>query len=370
MTDPTTARAQRRQAVQDGRESDAVDRRTPRSNPGGRGSEPPSQNRQRDRRREIADELDIEREGIGAVERIAGLDVFLRSRGEQRWGDQLRDEFAGEADFVQADDVDPQVDGQEIAADPVIADDRRPAVAQRAREQTAAEADFVTDDDLDVEVGSRGVSALEIADDRRDNVADRARQQTAAEADFVRGDDLDVEVGRRGIESLGVADDRRDDVADRARQDFADDDPFAEPDDFDIQVGQLGIEQAGLSDDGERRRAGRQFEAETPLSSVDPFDDITEVDDGFGLADPAQRRVAAREFESELDLFDSGDLDPDDDLRETDDGFGLGRDPAREVAAQELDDQFDDFSIGPDDIELTESDDGSFEAAFEREVRR
>ena len=102
MTDPTTARAQRRQAVADGRESDAVDRRTPRSNPGGRGSETTLRNRQRDRRREIADELDIEREGVGAVERIAGLDVFLRSTGEQRWGQQLRDEFAGEADFVPA----------------------------------------------------------------------------------------------------------------------------------------------------------------------------------------------------------------------------------------------------------------------------
>ena len=72
MTDPTTARAERRQAVADGRESDAVDRRTPRSNPGGRGSETTLRDRQRDRRREIADELDIEREGVGAVERIAG----------------------------------------------------------------------------------------------------------------------------------------------------------------------------------------------------------------------------------------------------------------------------------------------------------
>ena len=59
MSDRTTARARRQRAVREGREPDGVDRLSPRSNPGGRGSEPPGRTRQQDRRREIADELDI-----------------------------------------------------------------------------------------------------------------------------------------------------------------------------------------------------------------------------------------------------------------------------------------------------------------------
>ena len=106
------------------------------------------------------------------------------------------------------------------------------------------------------------------------------------------------------------------------------------------------------------------------MSSVDPFDDLTEDDDGFGLREPVQRRAAARGFEDSIGLFDTGDLDPESDIRDIDDGFGLGRDPAREVAAQQLDDQFDDFSIGPGDIELRETDSGEFEGVFEREVSR
>ena len=305
-----------------------MDRRTPRSNPGGRGSETTQRNRQRESRREIADELDIDQEGVGAIDRLEGVDVFLRSGGQQEFASEIRDSFASEADFVQEDDVDPRINPQVIAADPIVASDRRSDVARRARERTAADAEFITDDDLDAEVGRRGVTGIEVAEDRRP------------------------------------------DVADRARRGFADDDPFAEPDDFDVQVGQLGIEQAGLTEDGERRRAGRQFESETPLSSVDPFDDLTEDDDGFGLREPVQRRAAARGFEDSIGLFDTGDLDPESDIRDIDDGFGLGRDPAREVAAQQLDDQFDDFSIGPGDIELRETDSGEFEGVFEREVSR
>ena len=328
MSDRTTARARRQRAVREGREPDGVDRLSPRSDPHTRGSEPPGRTRQQDRRREIADELDIVDAGVGAVERLTGLDAFLRSEGQSEWGENLRDQFATEADFVEPQDVDPRINPFEIQAEPRVASDRRSAVADRARERTAADAEFIGSDDLAVDVGPGGVESLEVADDRRDRVADRA---TTA---------------------------------------FADDDPFAEPGDFFADVGALGIDDGGFTDDGERRRAGRMFESETPLSSVDPFDDITEADDGFGLADPAQRRVAAREFESELDLFGTGELDPESDIRDTDDGFGLGRDPAREVAAQQLDDQFDDFSIGPDDIELRETDSGEFEGVFEREVSR
>lgn len=56
--DRTTARAQRRQTVADGSAVGAVDRRTARSNPGGNGRQTGTRNTQRERRREIADELE------------------------------------------------------------------------------------------------------------------------------------------------------------------------------------------------------------------------------------------------------------------------------------------------------------------------
>jgi len=108
-------------------QTDNVDRLPERSNPGGRGSETTQRNRQRERRQEIADELDIDREGVGAIDRLEGVDVFLRSDGQQQFAADIRDSFAGAADFVQEDDVDPRVNPQEIAADPIVASDRRSA---------------------------------------------------------------------------------------------------------------------------------------------------------------------------------------------------------------------------------------------------
>ena len=328
MSYRTTARAQRRQAVLDGSAPDAVERGSSRSNPRGSDRETPTRSRQRDLRREIADELDIEADDVGAVDRIRGMDVFLRSGGVTQFGDVVRDDFASQADFVDPDDVDPRVDGRAIAAEPIVSDRGRSAVSRRARSATAADADFIEADDLRADVGRRGVSAIEVADDRRSAVADRARTSFAAE------------------------------------------DPFAQPDDFDVQVGATGITQSGFTPDGERRRAGRQFESETALGSVDPFGDLEQTDDGFTLTGGAQRRAAARGFESQFDFFGAGDLDPERDIREIDGGFGLGRDPSREVAAREIDSQISEFDIGPGDIELRETDSGEFEGFFEREVSR
>ena len=287
MSDPTTARAQRRQAVRDGTATDAVDRRSDRTNPRGRVSETTPRTRQQTARRDVADDIDIVRDGVGTIDRIGeGIDVFLRSAGVRGFDENIRRDFASEADFVERGDIDSRIDAQNISADPIV------------------------------------------ARDRRDRVADRARRQ------------------------------------------FADDDPFAEPDDFDVGVDRFGIEDAGLSQMGERRRAGRQFEAETPLRSVDPERDLTRMDDGFGLGRGAQRRLSAREFESEFDMFGTGDLDPETDIRSVNGGFGLAEGPTRQVAAADIDRQLDDFSVGVDDIELRETSDGQFEAMFEREVRR
>ena len=287
MSDPTTGRAQRARAVADGSATDAVDRRSDRTNPRGRVSETTPRTRQQTARRDVADDIDIVRDGVGTIDRIGeGIDVFLRSAGVRGFDENIRRDFASDADFVERGDIDSRIDAQNISADPIV------------------------------------------ARDRRDRVADRARRQ------------------------------------------FADDDPFAEPDDFDVGVDRFGIEDAGLSQMGERRRAGRQFEAETPLRSVDAERDLTRMDDGFGLASGAQRRLSAREFESEFDMFGTGDLDPETDIRSVDGGFGLAEGPTRQVAAADIDRQLDDFSVGVDDIELRETSDGQFEAMFEREVTR
>ena len=329
MSDPTTARAQRRQAVRDGSATDAVDRRSDRTNPGGGGTETTPRQRQQTARREIADDIDIERDGVGVIDRIGeGIDVFLRSAGVRGFDENIRRDFASDADFVERGDIDSRIDAQNITADPIVA---------------------------------RG---------RRDRVADRARRETAGEMRFVERGDLDADVGRFGVEEIAIAEDRRSNVADRARSAFASDDPFAEPDDFQIEVTAAGIEDAGLSQMGERRRAGRQFEAETPLLSVDPERDLTRMDDGFGLDSGAERRLSARGFESELDMFATGDLDPESDIRSVNGGLGLAERPARQVAAADIDSQVDGFTVGPDDIELRETSDGEFEAMFEREVRR
>ena len=325
MSDPTTARAQRREAAATGAESDAVDRRSPRSNP--RGSSPETTSRQRQQRaaREIADDIEIERDGVGTVQRMDGLDVFLRSPGEAEFARGIRRDFASEADFVDRDDVDAGVDPQAITAEP------------------------------------------RIPRERRDRVAGRARRETARDAEFIEDDDLRAEVSRFGVESIGVAEERRPDVADRTARGLAAEDPFAEPDDFDVDVSAAGIESAGLTDTGQRRRAGRQFEAETALSSVDPFEDVAAVDDGFGLTETAQQRSVAREFEEDLDVFGMGDLDPESDIRRVDDRFGLAEGPAAEVAAADIDRQIDEFDVGADDIDLEETDDGGFEAIFRGE---
>ena len=328
MDDPTTARAQRRQAVDQGTAADAVDTLSGGTNPRSQGRQTPTRRAQTRAKREVADEIDIDSEGVGSVDRIEeGLDLFLRDSGVDAFGDNVAQDFAGQADFVTAADIDPNVDGEAISAAPVVA---------------AA---------------------------RRDDVADRARQQTAADAQFIQAMDLSADVGDRGVTGIEVAADRRDDVAARTRSQLAADDPFANASDFGGEVGATGVESAGLTDDGQRRRAGRQFEDQTPLDSVDPFADITQTDSGLSLDDAAQKRSAARGFEDDLSFFEQGSLTGDD-IRDISGGFGLAREPARELAASQLDAKITEFDIGPDDIELTETDSGRFEGSFSREVTR
>jgi hypothetical protein len=369
-----------------------------RSPTGGRGT---SRQQQRETKREVAEQIDVDREGVGTVDRLrGGIDVFLRSSGARQFGAQVREDFAGEADFVTPSDVAPNVDSQRIAADPAVAPDRRPTVAQRARQGTAADAQFIKPQDLDADVGRRGVSDIAIAEGRRDDVASRAREGLAADDPFAKPGDFGVDVTPTGIEDAGLTDmgARR-----RAGRQFESETPLGEVDpsddlratgdgfalregpqrriaatrfESDTPLGsvdpQADIEQTdsgfALDTGAQREIAALQFENQTPLGDVSPTGDVTPTGDGFGLDTQAQRRVAARNFESDLSQFDRGDLDPQSDIRSVGDGFGLGREPAREVAADDIDQQLEEFNVTPDDIELEETDDGTFEGIFERRV--
>jgi len=289
---------------------------------------PTSRERQQQRKTEIANELDISREGVGSVDRLQGVDVFLRSPGVDQFGTDVANEFASDADFVSASDVNPRVDGDDISANPVV------------------------------------------AAGRRDDVAQRARSQTAADAEFITAGDLSADVGKRGVSGLAVAPNRRDDVAQRAAADIASDDQFATPGDISVDVGPSGIESAGFTDAGQRRRAGRQLESQTALETVDPTADLTDSGDGLALDRAAKRRATARSFEDDLGLFAQGSLDATDDIRPTDSGFGLAREPARRVAADQIDEQVGEVDVTPEMVELTQTDSGAFEASFETEVRR
>jgi len=127
-----------------------VDRLPRPSDPGFGDAGPTSRQRQRRTRGEIADEIGIDKQGVGAVDRLEGLDVFLRSGGAREFGEQVRSDFASSADFVTPADVAPRVDGQDISANPMVADDRRDDVASRTRSQLAADDPFAMPGDFGV----------------------------------------------------------------------------------------------------------------------------------------------------------------------------------------------------------------------------
>lgn len=188
----------------------------------------------------------------------------------------------------------------------------------------AADRPFVEPADVGVRADPQEGTRTRTAPGRRDDIRERAQQEVAGDTQFIEPGDLDVDVGRGGVTDVQTAADRRDDIRQRARQEVAADDPFANPGDFDVDVSASGVEEVDLTERGARRRAAREFEAETPLTDVGP-----------------------------------------DDLRETASGFGLEREPAREAAAAELSEQID-GSVSPSAVDLDPLDDGGFSAVFER----
>ena len=243
--------------------------------------------------------------------------------------------------------------------------ERRERIATRGRE-FASRLDLGADSVRPVQLNDRGTEfGFVPTGEGRETLAERF----ADDREFVDPDDTLVQAGPREGVTTRTDPDRLDDIGAEAAQDLAADDEFTRPDDLDVDVGPGGVTDAGLTNQGRRRRAGRQLEAETPLDEVDPAADLTQTDDGLGLDTAAQRRSAARGFEDDIDTFGQGELTGDD-VRQTDSGFGLAREPAREAAADRIDAQLPDVAVGPDDVTLTETEGGGFEASFEREVRR
>lgn len=244
---------------------------------------------------------------------------------------------------------------------------RREAINDR-REQFAGALDLSAEMIDPIQLDERGNEVGFVPDSGgRELLAERF----AADRQFVDVDDTLVEADpRKGVRPR-TDPDRLDDIAEDAASEFAGADQFAEPGDFDVEVGPGGVTDARLSETGARRRASRQLTAETPLDAVDPTSDIRPTSGGgFELTDTAARRSAARRFEDDFGAIGQGSLDPTSDVRQTDTGFGLAEGPAREVAAAQLDEEVPEVDIGPDDISLELGDDGSYDAAFEGEVRR
>jgi len=247
-------------------ETNPVDRLPDPPDPGARGPETTSRKRQERAARDVAGELDIDREGVGTVDRIEGLDVFLRSEGSEAFGEQVAADFASEADYVTPEDVDPNVDADDITAAPTVAQARRDDVAARARTQAAAENPFAKPGDFEANVTDRGVSALGFTDQGR---RQRASREFAAETPL---DTVDPTADLSPVDGGGFR----------------------------------------LDDAASRRSAARGFEDDYGAigqGTLDPSSDLRETSGGFGLAEEPAREVAAAELDAEYPEVDIGPSD-------------------------------------------------------------
>src|SRR6056297_178311 len=364
---PTTDRARRQRDVETGARTDAVDRVPDPPDPRGRGPQTTSRSRQTTTARDVAGELGIDRSGVGTVDRIEGMDVFLRSGGADEFAEIVQTDFASDADFVAPDDVQARVDADAISADPFVAPDRRDDVSRRARQQTASGTEFVEPADLQADVGAMGVTGLGVRESRRDDVAGRAQRDAASASPFINPSDVQADVSASGIESVMIAPDRREAVGDRAEADAAADAEFIEATDLEADVTDTGIAGVSIAEDRRDDVAGR---AQRSLAGEDPFiepDDIAVEVGAMGVTSAGVREdrrddIAAREFEATTPL---GSVDPDTDLTATGDGFGLTTGAQRRLGALQIDEQLPDVTVTADDVTLEDG-----QAVFEREVRR
>ena len=127
----------------------------------------------------------------------------------------------------------------------------------------------------------------------------------------------------------------------------------------------MGVTSAGVREDRRDDIAAREFEATTPLGSVDPDTYLRETDDGgFALGAAARQRLAARNFEDQFDEFSRDDLTARD-VRGTGSGFVLRDRAQRRLGAERIDDQLPEVTVTSDDVTIEDG-----QAVFEREVPR
>lgn len=240
--------------------TDRVDRLPDPADPRGRGPQTTSRERQNRMAEDVAAQLDIDREGVGTVDRIKGLDVFLRSEGAESFGEQVASDFASEADYVQPTDVAPNVDAEDITAAPTVAQARRDDVAERARTQAASDDEFARPGDFEADVGERGVSSLGFS-----AAGERRRAGRALEADAP-------------LESV------------------------------DPQADLTATDDGGFELDAEasRRSAARGFEDDYDVLGQGSLGagDVRETSGGFGLAEQPAREVAAAQLDSQYPEVD------------------------------------------------------------------
>ena len=374
-----------------------VDRLPDRTDPRGRGGQTPSRQAQQELRQEIAADIGIDPEGIGVRAGRDGIDVFLRSEGEEGFRDSVRDDFADEADFVERGDIDPRIDARQIAADPRIRDSRQDEVAERAREETADDLDFVERGDLNVEVGSRGVEDLAIAEPDEpeegevgqpvvrgpDAVEARARQELGDETDFVEPDELDIQVGELGIDEVAIAEDARDDISDRAREETAEELDFVTERDLEVELGERGVEELRIleRDDDAEVRTGEfrgadavEFRARQELADDEDFLERDDFDVQLGelgveeaeISERGRQRATVRQFEDQFDV----DLEPDDVvIGDDDDDIRLTDDAQERLDGVRIDDLRDQLPSDDDILFPTGSQDArNVSAAIGREI--
>jgi len=249
-----TDRSRRLEAVRSGQRETAVDRRQttePRSR------DITSRSEQNRIASNIADEIDVDREGVGTVNRTDGLDVFLRTSGTDEFEEEVRSDFASSADYVRPTDVAPRVDPEQIEASPTIPTGRRDDIRTRTASSLASDDQFLKPQDFDVDVGERGI--------------DVTPNEVVKQSD-----------------GFGLGEEPRRQLAAR---EFEDSTSLS-----DVGPDQL-VEQSdgfGLPTSAKRRSAARRLESEFnqfDSGELDPSEDVRQLDDGFGLARDEAREV-------------------------------------------------------------------------------
>lgn len=227
-----------------------------------------------EQRERIARQFGVDPDLVSAEERLDSSETRLRlsREGESRAADNLRRDFAAEADLVDTEDIEADVDGESLDQDVRLTEDGQQRVSDRLRQDFSAQADFVEPEDVDAQIDRETFDQdVSISEERQDNVATRAAEDIASDDEFVRQDDLDVEVGERGIEEISIPEERRSDIASRVRTDIAADSEFVERDDVDVDVGERGIEDIAVDEElaeqrAEERREGAEQDAREQLA--------------------------------------------------------------------------------------------------------